>query len=418
MTKRLIFPETMISLERFPIELIHQIFHYLHTDAIFLAFSNLNGSFNRIIDTYDRYQLNFQSKSRMNFDSILHSIHPNQVTALTLSNLDDTSGQFQLFLSIFSLKQFSRLQSLRLIQPSNPTDFNEILLDLHTLTSLRSLSILHCPPTSVNQQTFLIFSSFLNSSTSLQRLSLSGTLNNLFEHSFHSSITHLYFNDNIFNTIPLPLITNRMPLLKSLDTAITMKITPIYSPSFNHLTRLILTIFIEMKNIELKNLLNPISTLRSLKIIANGKQWFNGHFWEECLPINLKKFQFNFCTQSIHINEKLVFETFQTSFWLRRKHWYVMLDYQMNPTMIHLYSLPFCDTQFYYRPTMDANRTFQSSIPWKKPYLNRVNSLTVDLSTLINEVRVVERRNRRNRIGGFRIIGRYHHRISLRIFRR
>jgi hypothetical protein len=120
------------------------------------------------------------------------------------------------------------------------------------------------------------------------------------------------------------------------------------------------------------------------KIIANGKQWFNGHFWEECLPINLQIFQFNFCTQSIYINEQIIFETFQTSFWMNKKHWYVMLDYQMNPTMIHLYSLPYCDTQFYYRPTMNPNRKFRSSI---KSNMNNVTKLTVDLSTLITEVK-------------------------------
>jgi len=62
-----------------------------------------------------------------------------------------------------------------------------------------------------------------------------------------------------------------------------------------------------------------------------------------------------------------------------------MLDYQRNSTMTHLYSLPYCDTQFYYRPSMDPKRKFRSSIPIDKPYLNNVTKLTVDLSTLLTE---------------------------------
>jgi hypothetical protein len=183
-----------------------------------------------------------------------------------------------------------------------------------------------------------------------------------------------------------------MPHLKSLDTAITSNINSIRLPSFIHLTRLILTVFIDLTNSDVKNLFKQMSSLLYLKIIANGKQWFNGQFWEECLPINLRIFQFNFCTQSIHINEERIFETFQTLFWIEKKHWYVMLDYQMNPTMTHLYSLPYCDTQFYYRPSMDPERKFRSSIPFNKPYLNNVTKLTVDLSTLLTEVKLINQK--------------------------
>ena len=377
----------MAAFERLPTELIHKIFDYLQSDEIFISFGRVH--------TYDRYRLNFQSSTISNFLFTLRYLDPSRVISLTLSNTNDTPGQFQQFLSLFSLKQFLRLQSLRLIQPSNPTDLNQILTDLHSLDFLQSLSIIHCQPTSVNQQTFLIFSSFLNSSTSLHRLDLSGPLNALFEHPFLSSIKHLYFNDNIFNTIPLQTITTRMPYLQSLDSAITSKINPLHFPSLIHLTRLTLTIFINMNNSDLKALFKPMSSLRFLKLIANGKQWFNGHFWEECLPVNLRRFQFNFCTQSIHINEEMFFETFRTCFWLRQKRWYVMLDYQMNPTMTHLYSLPYCDTQFYYRPTMDPKKMFRSSIPMEKSSLDNVMKLTIDLSTLITEVRMVGIEKRR-----------------------
>lgn len=376
-----------MSLEKLPIELIHKIFNYLQTHDIFLSFYNINIYLNKILNIYDKYQLNFQTITMKNFNLTLDYINPCQVICLTLSNLDDTPGQFHLFLSLFSLKQFTSLQSLQLIQPTNPLDLNKILMDLSTLNSLRSLSIIHCQPSSVNQETFLILSSYLNQSKNLHRLYLSGTLNTIFEYNFLSSIQYLYFNDNIFNTITLQTLTTRMPYLKTLDTAITLNIKSIDSLLFINLTHLTMTIFINLNNSDLKILFHQMSSLKFLKIFANGKQWFNGHFWEESLPLNLQIFHFNFSTQSIYTNEQSIIETFQTSFWLEKKSWYVMLDYQINPTMIHLYSLPYCDTQFYYRPSMDPSHQFRSSIAIPKSYLDNVTKLTVDLSTLITEVK-------------------------------
>ncbi|CAF2569976.1 unnamed protein product [Rotaria sp. Silwood2] len=315
----------------------------------------------------------------------LHHINPSQVISLTLSNMDDTPGQFQLFFSLFSIKQFIRLESLQLIQPLNPTNLNRILIDILTLESLKSLSIIHCQPSSVNQETFLLFSSLINTSASLRRLYLSGALNTIFHSKITSSVTHLCFNNNIFNSVTLENIVSRMPYLKSLNTAITLNMNYTYLSSPIHLTRLTMTIFININNSDLIILLNKMPSLVFFNITASGKQWFNGNFWEQHLPLTLRTFQFNFCTQSIHINTQIILETFQTPFWLKIKHWYVMLDCQMNQTMTHLYSLPYCDTQFYYRPSMNPTRKFRSSAPIVKPYMNNVKKLTIDFSTLITE---------------------------------
>ncbi|CAF1486234.1 unnamed protein product [Rotaria sordida] len=376
---------TMACLDKLPIELIHTIFNYLETHDIFISFYNINTYINTILNTYQRYHINFESISMSNFYMTLHHINPSQVISLTLSNMDDTPGQFQLFFSLFSMKQFIRLESLQLIQPLNPIDLNKILIDLFPSESLKSLSIIHCQPSSVNQETFLLFSSLINTSTSLRRLYLSGALNTIFHYDITSSINHLYFNNNIFNTVPLEYIALRMPYLTSLNTAITLNMNYTHILTLIHLTRLTMTIFININNSDIKILLNKMPSLVFLKITANGKQWFNGHFWEQHLPLTVQTFQFNFCTQSIHINEQIILETFQTPFWLKIKQWYVMLDCQMNETMTHIYSLPYCDTQFYYRPSMNPIYKFRSSVPISKPYMNNVKTLTVDFSTLITE---------------------------------
>ncbi|CAF1223400.1 unnamed protein product [Rotaria sp. Silwood1] len=375
----------MVGFDKLPIELIHKIFNYLETYDIFVSFFNINTYMNTILNTYQRYNLNFKSISMSHFYITLHYINPSQVISLTLSNMYNTPGQFQLFFSSFSITQFIRLELLQLMQPLNSITLNQILIDLHTLSSLKSLSIIHCQPSSVNQETCLLLASLINSSTSLRRLYLSGALNTIFHYNITSSINDLYFNNNIFNTIILENIVSRMPYLKSLNTSITLNMNYTHLSSLIHLTRLTMTIFINMNNSDLKILLNKMPSLIFFNITANGKQWFNGNYWEQCLPLNLRTFQFNFCTQSIHINQQIVLETFQTQFWLKIKHWYVMFDCQMNPTMTHIYSLPYCDTQFYYRPSMNPSRKFRSSAPIVKPYMNNVKKLTIDFSTLITE---------------------------------
>ncbi|CAF1201665.1 unnamed protein product [Adineta steineri] len=376
---------TVTHLDKLPMELIHKILNYLTYHDIYLSLYNISTYMNTILHTYDKYQLDFQSVSMSQFYITLNQINPCQVISLTLSNMDETPGQFSLFLSLFSIQQFSRLQSLQLIQPSGPIDLNKILIHLPTFDSLKSLAIIHCQPSSINKETCMLLSSFITNSVSLRRLYLSGILNNIFEYNISSSIDHLYFNDNICNTISLGTIASHMPHLKSLETAITLHMNYNHLQSLIHLTRLTMTIFINMKNSDLKILLHKMPTLVFFKLIASGKQWFDGQFWEENLPLNLQTFQFNFSTQSIVFNEQMVLETFQTPFWLKKKSWYVMLDYQMNPTMIHLYSLPYCDTQFYYRPSMNPSLKFRSSISNNEPYMNKVTRLTIDLSTLITE---------------------------------
>ena len=108
-------------------------------------------------------------------------------------------GQFQLFFSVFSIKQFIHLESLQLIQPLNPLNLNRILLDARQLNFLQVLSILHCQQSNVNQETFVILASLIDDSISLRRLQLSGTFNTLFHYQFSSTVKHLYFNNNIFN---------------------------------------------------------------------------------------------------------------------------------------------------------------------------------------------------------------------------
>jgi len=58
------------QLERFPIEILHQIFKYLWTNEVYHSLFNLNPYLNNVISNYDRLKINFYDCHRQDFDRI------------------------------------------------------------------------------------------------------------------------------------------------------------------------------------------------------------------------------------------------------------------------------------------------------------------------------------------------------------
>jgi hypothetical protein len=69
-----------------------------------------------VLVSYSDYRINCKAITRKNFDLICQHIIPDRVIALTLANDEDTPGLVELFLSRFQINQFTRLQSLRMIE--------------------------------------------------------------------------------------------------------------------------------------------------------------------------------------------------------------------------------------------------------------------------------------------------------------
>jgi hypothetical protein len=153
-----------MKLELLPNEIVIECFEYLNIFEIFYSFDHLNNHFNQLIRTIPLH-LHFQQIQKSIFDKIsrfllLNPEVKNQVYSLKLSN-KDTSGQIDGFLSLFSLEEFSRLQSLTLIQVQNENveklksmlplisqltslhliDSDDIILTCSLTSSLRILSI-------------------------------------------------------------------------------------------------------------------------------------------------------------------------------------------------------------------------------------------------------------------------------------
>jgi hypothetical protein len=130
---------SLSRLDVLPVELIHNIFTYLSAHEIFYAFSNLTDYLDATLISYNRYLLNFRSVLKSQFDVTCHSIRPDQVISLKLSDDDDTPDQSELFFSLFNIEQFIHLRSFDMSLMNNDTC--KKLLHLPKLKYLSSLEL-------------------------------------------------------------------------------------------------------------------------------------------------------------------------------------------------------------------------------------------------------------------------------------
>lgn len=125
--------------DQLPTELLHTIFNYFSASELLFTFHNINDYVNAKLQTYFNYQFDCKSISKSHFRYICQYVRPEQVISLTLSDGNDTPGQSQVFFSRFRIEQFTRLQSLTLID----IEFNSlesIFLNLPQLHQLHSFS--------------------------------------------------------------------------------------------------------------------------------------------------------------------------------------------------------------------------------------------------------------------------------------
>lgn len=114
------------------------IFDYLSTYEILHGFLQISSYLKRVITTYNKYQLNFCSIIKSQFDFICHHIDCNNVVSLTISDGADTPGQSTFFLSLFNLEQFyTTLRSLLLMNLNeNSLRLRSIIERVHMFTHL------------------------------------------------------------------------------------------------------------------------------------------------------------------------------------------------------------------------------------------------------------------------------------------
>ena len=130
------------SLETLPVELLHRIFDNLDGQTLLLSLQYVCSRLHYITHNYNRYELDFQSICKRRFHRLGEGTNPKNVISLTLSDENQTCGQIGLFLSLYHIEDYTRLQSVTLISIEEP-HLKIILQHLSTNCSLTSL-IIHC----------------------------------------------------------------------------------------------------------------------------------------------------------------------------------------------------------------------------------------------------------------------------------
>ncbi len=361
------------SLLTLPVEILYHIIDYLDTPTIFLSLSNVCTYFRAISNTYNRYQLDFNSISKPYFHRICRFIEPENILSLTLSDDNKTPGQIRLFLSLFNIDQFTRLLSLTFFGIDND-DLSKILYSNITST-LISLSInwreAHCPTT----DTMSLLSSILNR-LNLQKLELktgSYTIEEMpwpvqytLKHLTLMYITQKQYCAILRETPNLKTIVLNHCSMHKIDENVVTLSDPMW---YEQLTSLIL-MDSRMSMIGLTSILSLTPSLIYLKIICSPDSFdtiANGFHWEQFIRTNLPllhKFEF-FFTNIYNVyysirDIQLLICRFQTPFWLEVKHWFVICDYINYLNQVMLYTTPICNTDFTYE--CEANKISCSTL--------------------------------------------------------
>ncbi|UJR11210.1 hypothetical protein I4U23_015391 [Adineta vaga] len=316
--------------DRFPNELLYEVFEYLTIYDILYAFQGINKRINKLLNNYDKYNLNFQSWPKSKFDFVRQSISPEQIQSLILSDTNDTVRQIHLFFRSFYIRRCINLKLLTLNEISE-LDWIKIARKLHYLPKLTSLSI---------QSSHQL--SPITTELPLKYL----TLGLCPVRNLHQWLVHT-------------------PMLRKIEVQLFAEVSntgDIFSmnPMDLNICQLILKLP-EKSNVtfdELDTLFACMSKLEVLTVCAKkGFRLVNGDRWENLirrhLP-SLKYFHFKIHPSLDSVNTIQLFAPFQTSFWSDQHQWFIHCDYDetMNSAFhtiknIHLYTLPYCDEEFY-----------------------------------------------------------------------
>jgi len=155
------------SLNSLPVELLHRIFDNLDAENIRLSIQYVCKRFHSITKNYNRYKFNFQSIAKHKFHQICRTTHPKNVISLILSDENQTAGQIGLFLSLYHIEAYTRLQSVTLILIEEW--YLKIILEhISSVCSLTSL-VINCEQNSAsNAHTLQLLSSVIRKNSLLK----------------------------------------------------------------------------------------------------------------------------------------------------------------------------------------------------------------------------------------------------------
>ncbi len=382
----------IVSLETLPVELLHRIFDNLDAKTLLISLQYVCKRLHLVTNNYNRFILDFKSICKQTFHQLSHGTDPENVISLILSDENQTCGQIELFLSLYRIENYTRLQSITLISIEEP--YLRIILQHLSINCLLMSLIVHCELNSDLNIESIRFISTIIGKNNFRKLDLTIGYDATYaiEWPAQCSIRNLRLSDSIqftkFCTIlrcspHLQTMILRDCLLDNIDELNSVLSDTISYPQLTSLT--LEDCELEMVTIELLLSLTP--SLVHLIIKGNIGQFFDGARWERLFQIklpNLNKFEFAF-QNNIGMNcDTANFESimapFQTKFWLEIKHWFISAVGVKKSPYINLYSIPDCAPKISFHPK--ANKISRSTVPSMISNLvtmNSVRELTLNL---------------------------------------
>lgn len=345
-----------------PVELIHHIFDYIDSETILNSVRYVCKRLYIISDTYNRYHLNFQSIAKHKYHQICRAVNWENVQSILLSDHDQTPGQLELFLSIYSFRNLTRLQTLALRYVKD-THLKIILEQIQNTHTLHNLSITFDEFNSYTNTNTEYLSSIIGQST-LHKLDLSVkfSLSSRLQWPNQCFIQHLRLFSNIFFSLYCKIL-ERSPYLKTiiLQECIIHQgdILSYEKKSDNVSYRQLLSLTLENSNLDMdmiEFLLGVTPCLVHLRLKSTKSDLVDGLRWENFMKLKLpalRQFEFSF-QKDIDTNDDVVddvqslMSSFQTPFWRKVNQGYITLVKFHQLKCISLHSIPLCGSVLRY----------------------------------------------------------------------
>ncbi|CAF3696680.1 unnamed protein product [Rotaria sp. Silwood1] len=356
----------IMTFELLPNEILIKCFGYLNAIDIFHSFDQLNSRFNKLIRIIPLY-LSFENVRKRIFDQfckkiLLNSEIKNQIISLKLSNIN-TYGQIDGFLSLFSLTEFSNLQSL--------------VLNRVKITNLEKLqSIL---PLISKLDSFCLIDYNYNLSSILP----SGKLQLLAVSKFTHHFNHILKTYSIINLTISKCSLNELyelfsyiPMLKYLNIHNVWTYFEGYISKNNtisnrrcaiNLQKIIINNF-QHEFQDFKIFVEQTPNIKCLTICSNDKTMIDAYNWQTLITTSLSylisfKFKFIYSRKDDgddNNNNTIIdkFEQFQSNFWQDQHFWNT--EYVLDKNLAYVYTIPYISDTYMLTPY--TNRYCKKSI--------------------------------------------------------
>jgi hypothetical protein len=393
-----------MSLDILPIELVYKILDNLDLQTIIFSFQNVCKRFYAITNTYNRYELDLNSISKVYFHHICGIIRPETIISLILSDHDTTPGQISLFMSLFNIDQFIHLRSLTLIGIEK-TQLNR-LMNYVDIKSLNTLSINIRKNNSHLEDVSIIPLLSNIAMANLYKLELTMWSPDINDFIWPKQCTLRHLTIGHYMTYrQVSMIISQLTHLRTLairnciitDTDEMVTILPDNDKNTNLMSLTFKNSRLQMNDLELLLSLTPslvhlqlTGTVNSSDAILNGLRW--EEFIQSKLP-SLEKFEFFFRAQTDRNHDSTNIDPwiipFRTLFWIKHKSWFVTCNYINRSAILRLYTVPICDPCIIYESEFDKTTcTTYPSIENDTLIMNNVREVQLDLIQMMNTVKV------------------------------